>query len=136
MNADAALTVDMVRARGWECLRLGPRMKRPTGQHWVTTQNADEVARWFQRGHNVGLVVGEQNGVAVLECQRGPNQQVVLPGSIHPEGGTYKWITESLGWLVEPIRPVTDPLPKLHPYWRIYLQHDALMKMHDDEAAE
>jgi len=174
LTHDAGLTVEAVRARGWECVRLRPREKRPDGARWQITSNADTVASWFERGANVGLVCHERTGVAVLdpdellgwcdmvealgqpapawvltgsgrlhyyvrwidelpakltwnntiigEIQRGPGmQQVVLPGSVHPSGGVYKWITESLGDLVVPIHPVSDPLPELPGLWRAYL---------------
>jgi hypothetical protein len=176
MNPDAALTVDVIRARRWECVRLRAREKRPAGAHWVTTRDADEVAQWFTRGYNVGLVCHERTGVAVLdpddalawadmvdalgqpslpwvltgsgrlhyyiaweplpakiawgventiigEIQRGPGQQqVVLPGSIHPKGGRYRWITERLGELVQPIDPTRAPLPEIPGLWRAYLR--------------
>jgi hypothetical protein len=171
---DAALTVEAVRAKGWECVRLLPRGKKPAGAHWQCTRDADEVARWFAAGDNVGLVCHERTGVAVLdpdgllpwadlidllgppclpwaitgsgklhyylawapnlpakltweghiigEIQRGPGQQqVVLPGSVHPSGGTYRWITERLDFLCEPIDPVHDPLPHLADAWRKHL---------------
>jgi Bifunctional DNA primase/polymerase, N-terminal len=175
VNADAALTVDTVRAHGWECVRLLPRAKKPPpGRPWQLTKDPSEVAAWFQAGSNVGLVCHERTGVAVLdpdellswadmidalgqpclpwaitgsgklhyyvqwvpglpakltwhwqkigEIQRGPGQQqVVLPGSIHPDGGTYRWITERLGFLCEPIDPVRDRLPELPGLWRAYL---------------
>jgi hypothetical protein len=180
VTPDAALTVDAVRARGWECVRLAPRGKKPSGPRWQTTTSADEVAAWFAAGANVGLVCHERTGVAVLdpdqlhgwadmvetlgpclpwvitgsgklhyyirwepglpakltwkgetlgEIQRGPGQQqVVLPGSVHPSGGTYKWITERLAFLCEPINPVTDPLPELPGEWLAYLRHDAYLR--------
>jgi hypothetical protein len=64
------------------------------------------------------------NGVKVGEIQRGPGQQqVVLPPSIHPDtGAPYRWITEAVPWLVEPIHPVVDPLPRLPDAWRAQLQ--------------
>jgi hypothetical protein len=175
MNADAALTVEAVRAKGWHCVRLRPRNKKPAGQRWEITTDADAVAAWFQGGANVGLVCSERTGVAVLdpddllgwadmiddlgqpclpwaitgsgklhyyvrwepelppkliwgqeiigELQRGPGlQQVVLPGSVHPSGTPYRWITEALGFLCEPINPVADPLPRLNGEWLCYLR--------------
>jgi hypothetical protein len=175
LTSEAALTVEVVRARRWECVKLGRRLKYPTGAaHWITTTDADEVATWFAAGHNVGLVCHERSGTAVLdpdellgwadmidtlgqpslpwvitgsgklhyyiawepdlpakltwsdaiigEIMRGPGQQqVVLPGSVHPSGGEYRWITERLGFLCEPINPVDDPLPRLPDDWLIYL---------------
>ena len=173
MNPDAALTVEVILARKWECVRLRPCTKKPDGAHWQVTRDAATVAKWFEAGANVGLVCHARTGVAVLdpdallpwaemidalgqpslpwvltgsgklhyyirwralpaklvwddqiigEIQRGPGQQqVVLPGSVHPDtGGTYKWITERLGFLCEPVNPVSDPLPELPGLWRAY----------------
>jgi hypothetical protein len=190
VNADAQLTVAAVRARGWECVRLRPREKKPAGRHWEITTNADVVASWFEAGANVGLVCHERNRVAVLdpdqllpwaemidtlgqpclpwavtgsgrlhyfvkwmphlpakitwdgtivgEIQRGPGmQQVVLPGSIHPNGTAYRWIIERLGFLCEPIDPVADPLPELPLRWSCYFQHEVFMHMRfNDEPAQ
>jgi len=175
MTRDATLTVEAVRARGWECVRLGHRVKKPVGSHWQTTIDAREVASWFEAGDNVGLVCHQRTRIAVLdpdqllewadmidalgspslpwvitgsgrlhyyvqwtpdlpakltwsrtiigEIQRGPGlQQVVLPGSVHPSGGQYRWITERLGYLCEPIDPICDPLPKLNGEWLAYLR--------------
>lgn len=175
MNPDATLTVEVVRARGWECVRLDQRKKSPPlGRRWQVTKDAAEVASWFTAGANVGLVCHQRTGIAVLdpddvlgwadmvdtlgqpslpwvitgsgklhyyvhwlpdlpakliwrgekigEIQRGPGaQQVVLPGSVHPSGGTYRWITERFGFLCEPIDPVTDSLPRLPGLWGAYL---------------
>lgn len=181
MNPDAALTVEAVRVKGWQCVRLAPRAKTPVGAHWQITTSADEVASWFEAGANVGLICHEHTGVAVLdpdqmldwadmvamlgqpclpwvitgsgrlhyyfrwmpdlpakliwahkiigEIQRGPGkQQVVLPGSVHPDGGTYTWITRRLAFLSEPIDPVTDPLPELAGLW--------LANLHSSEPIE
>jgi hypothetical protein len=58
------------------------------------------------------------------EIQRGPGQQqVVIPPSRHPDTGLrYRWVTEHLGILCEPIDPVGDPLPELPGLWRAYLR--------------
>jgi hypothetical protein len=173
---DAELTVAAVRAKGWECVRLAPRAKKPTGEHWQVTKDPDDIASWFAAGDNVGLVCHQRTGVAVLdpdeilgwadmidtlgqpclpwvitgsgklhyyvrwepelpakliwsrqtigEVQRGPGQQqVVLPPSVHPNTGLrYRWITESLGFLCEPIDPVNDALPRLNGEWLAYLR--------------
>jgi len=66
-SVDAELTIAAVRAKGWECVRLGRRSKRPVGAHWQTTCDADEVARWLAAGDNVGLVCHERSGVAVFD---------------------------------------------------------------------
>jgi len=64
------------------------------------------------------------HATVIGEIQRGPGQQqVVLPGSVHPNGHRYRWITERLGFLCEPIDPVHDPLPALPWTWRAYLRH-------------
>jgi hypothetical protein len=64
-------------------------------------------------------------GKLIGEIQRGPGQQqVVLPPSRHPDTGVaYRWITESLGFLCEPINPVVNPLPSLPGLWLAYLRH-------------
>jgi hypothetical protein len=176
VNADAELTVQAVRARGCECVRLAPRSKKPDGPRWQMTKDSDTIAGWFEAGANVGLICHQRTGVAVLdpddilawadmidtlgqpclpwvltgsgklhyyvqwepelpakliwareivgEIQRGPGwQQVVLPGSVHPDTGLpYRWITERLGVLCEPINPVSDPLPRLNGEWLAYLR--------------
>jgi hypothetical protein len=42
-------------------------------------------------------------------------------GSIHPSGGTYRWITERLGFLCEPIHPLGE-LPRLNGEWLAWLR--------------
>ena len=65
-------------------------------------------------------------GAVIGEIQRGPGQQqIVLPPSVHPVTGVrYRWITERLGFLCEPIDPTTDPLPSLPGLWLAYLRAD------------
>jgi hypothetical protein len=58
-------TPEIVRARGWEVVRL--RGKKPVGAHWQITTDADEVAAWLAAGDNIGLVCHERTGVAVLD---------------------------------------------------------------------
>jgi Bifunctional DNA primase/polymerase, N-terminal len=64
------------------------------------------------------------DGKIIGEIQRGPGQQqVVIPPSRHPDTGRlYRWITESLGFLCEPIHPMADPLRELPGLWRAYLR--------------
>jgi hypothetical protein len=173
LSVQAEMTVEVVRVRGWQCVLLGPRSKRPTGgESWVTTTDARRVAQWFADAYNVGLCCGSStiaaldpddmlewadaidtlgppalpwvktgsgklhyyvhwmpelpakliwNDTLIGELQRGPNQQVVLPGSLHPSGGEYRWITDRLG-LVEPVNPVSDPLPTLPGEWLAHLR--------------
>ena len=162
--SDLDLTLAAIRAHGWRCVLLGPRLKRPVTPQWVTTTDVGRVAEWFARGDNVGLVTCEESGVLALdldrktpeqqaavgrallevgplpltvetggggwhcylrwmpgmpakipggigEVQRGPNQQVVLPPSVHPETGRlYKWC-----------RDPCDPLPAMPDEWRCHL---------------
>jgi hypothetical protein len=67
VNADAKLTVEAMRAKSWECVRLAPRHKTPIGRRWTVTKDVNEVAVWFESGFNVGLVCHERTGVAVLD---------------------------------------------------------------------
>lgn len=82
----------------------------------------------------------EWKGEVIGEIQRGAGQQqVVLPPSVHPDTGLhYHWITEALlpTLLCEPIRPVTDPLPRLPALWLGYLRHDHFMREHRKEQRE
>jgi hypothetical protein len=58
-------TPDVIRARGWEVVRL--RGKRPIGAHWSITKDPTEVAAWLEAGSNIGLVCHQRTGVAVLD---------------------------------------------------------------------
>jgi hypothetical protein len=170
MHPDAQLTVDVIRARGWQAVLLAPRSKKPSGPAWMVTKDAATVAQWFDAGFNVGLICHEDTGLAVLdaddlvvwtemvatlgelsppwtltgggglhfyvqwvaglpakllwngltvgEVQRGPGQQqVVLPGSIHPDTG------EVYRWNADPLSDYTTlALPPLPEDWRLYLQ--------------
>jgi hypothetical protein len=80
----------------------------------------------------------EWKGEVIGEIQRGPGQQqVVIPPSIHPSTGVpYRWITENLGLLCEPIHPAADPLPRLPALWLGYLRHDHFMREHWKEQRE
>jgi hypothetical protein len=70
MMTDAELTVAAVRAKGWEVVKLKRKDKTPTGKHWETTTDADQVAAWIATGFNIGLVCHERTGVAVLDPDR------------------------------------------------------------------
>jgi hypothetical protein len=62
-------------------------------------------------------------GTIIGEIQRGPGQQqIVLPPSVHPTTGIrYRWVTERLGFLCEPINP-SGLLPALPGLWLAYLR--------------
>jgi Bifunctional DNA primase/polymerase, N-terminal len=59
------VTPDVVRARGWEVVRL--HGKKPAGTHWEITKDPTVVSEWLEAGHNVGLVCGQPSGVAALD---------------------------------------------------------------------
>jgi Bifunctional DNA primase/polymerase, N-terminal len=101
---------DMVDALGQPCLP------------WVLTGSA-KLHYYVQWADDLPAKLTWDN-VEVGEIQRGPGQQqVVLPPSVHPETGEpYRWITDDLPFLVEPINPVADPLPTLPDAWRKQLQ--------------
>ena len=68
-------------------------------------------------------------GETIGEIQRGPGQQqVVLPPSIHPTTRRpYRWITESLGGLVEPIDP-GGPLPRIEGLWLAWFYRTPIVR--------
>jgi Bifunctional DNA primase/polymerase, N-terminal len=114
----------------------------------VTVLDSDDLVRWADMVETLGqpclpwVVTGSGKlhyyvrwepdlpakltwaNAIIGEIQRGPGQQhVVLPPSIHPETGQpYRWITDDLPFLVEPIDPVHAPLPALPDAWRTHLQ--------------
>ena len=101
---------DMIDALGQPCL---PWVITGSGRlHYYITWAGDLPAKLTWGGRVIG------------EIQRGPGQQqVVLPPSRHPDTGLpYRWITESLGFLCEPINPVEDALPDLPGLWLAYLR--------------
>jgi hypothetical protein len=109
LDPDCIEWADMIDELGPPCL---PWVITGSGKlHYYVQWTPDLPAKLIWQGAIIG------------EIQRGPGlQQVVLPGSIHPgTGRPYRWITESLGDLVEPIAPVRDPLPHLPGLWLAYL---------------
>jgi hypothetical protein len=105
------LWADMIDTLGQPCL---PWVLTGSGKlHYYVRWEPDLPAKLTWQGAVLG------------EIQRGPGQQqVVLPPSIHPgTGEPYRWITDELPWLCEPIDPVADPLPSLPGGWLGYLRH-------------
>jgi hypothetical protein len=110
LDPDKIEWVDLIDMLGQPCL---PWVVTGSGRlHYYFAWEADLPAKLTWRGEIIG------------EIQRGPGlQQVVMPPSIHPDtGATYRWITDNLGSLCEPINPVTDALPKLPGVWLAYLR--------------
>lgn len=107
---DGLAFADMIEALGQPCL---PWVITGSGRlHYYVQWEPDLPAKLMWQGKTIG------------EIQRGPGQQqIVIPPSIHPQTGlSYKWITERLGFLVEPIDPVREPLPELPGEWRAFLR--------------
>jgi len=69
-TSDRERTIEAVRRRGWEVVKLRGRSKRPSGTHWETTTDAEQVGAWLDGGHNIGLVCHERTGIAVLDPDR------------------------------------------------------------------
>jgi len=111
LDPDEALAwAEMVEELGQPC---SPWVITGSGRlHYYAAWTADLPAKltWY------GKIIGE--------IQRGPGlQQVVLPPSRHPQTGVaYRWITERLGFLCDPINPVVDPLPQPPGLWLAYLR--------------
>jgi hypothetical protein len=67
MTRDAERTLAAMQTKRWEIIQLGPRRKKPIGQHWEITTNPDVVAQWLADSFNIGLVTHERTGLAVLD---------------------------------------------------------------------
>ena len=65
--SDRDRTLEAVRRRGWEIVKLRRQTKFPKGQHWETTTDPEQVGAWLTAGHNIGLICHERTGVAVLD---------------------------------------------------------------------
>jgi hypothetical protein len=113
LDPDRVGWVDMIDALGQPCVP------------WVITGSGK--LHYYVRWEPELPAKLEWEGQIIGEIQRGPGQQqVVLPPSRHPDTGLpYRWITERLGFLCEPIHPVADPLPTLPGLWLAYLRADA-----------
>jgi hypothetical protein len=68
VRTDREITLAAIRARHWLVVKLVG--KKPIGEHWETTPDADMVAGWLDAGYNIGLVCHEQTGVAVLDADK------------------------------------------------------------------
>jgi hypothetical protein len=160
-SRDLERTLAAIAFRGWLCVLLPPRSKKPNRRPWPITGEPSVVRAHFLDHGNAGLVCGPDSdtiaididqleparemvaqhgrlkpwvrsgsgkghayfkwqaglparvmwrGVKVGEIQRGPValdevslQHVVLPPSVHPDGGSYKWLVD----------PVAEPLLSL-----------------------
>jgi bifunctional DNA primase/polymerase-like protein len=67
VRTDREITLAAVCARRWSVVKLVTEGKKPIGEHWETTTDADQVATWLDARHNIGLVCHQQTGVAVLD---------------------------------------------------------------------
>jgi len=65
MNSDGQRTLEAIRTRGWEIVKL--KGKKPVGKHWEISTDAERVAAWLAAGYNIGLVCHQRTGVAVLD---------------------------------------------------------------------
>ena len=65
--SDRDRTLEAVRRRGWEIVKLQGKTKKPVGLHWETTTDPDLVGAWLTAGHNIGLICHQRTGVAVLD---------------------------------------------------------------------
>ncbi|MFQ5828293.1 MAG: bifunctional DNA primase/polymerase [Candidatus Methylomirabilia bacterium] len=106
-NGLAALDADDVEAWNEMTSALDERLEKPwvksgSGKfHYYVKWEPDLPAKLFWQGKKVG------------EIQRGPGQQqVVLPPSIHPDGGRCQWLVD----------PASEPLLPLPGTWRAYLR--------------
>jgi hypothetical protein len=110
LDPDKIAWADLIDMLGQPCR---PWVVTGSGRlHYYIQWEPDLPAKLTWRGEIIG------------EIQRGPGQQqVVMPPSIHPDTGAgYRWITDDLGVVCEPINPITDPLPKLPGEWLAYLR--------------
>jgi hypothetical protein len=60
-------TLYAMRHQGWRLVLLGPRMKKPATRHWVITSNIAVIEPHLHAGGNIGLICGEETGVAVFD---------------------------------------------------------------------
>ncbi len=68
--SDRELTLEALVARRWRVVLLGAVgewRKVPTGDHWQITDDVGQITKHLDQDGNIGLVVGEEAGVAVLD---------------------------------------------------------------------